>query len=93
MDGSLVQAPTRQSTNLSAEGVGRNPTDRGKSGSKIHLLTDQEGMPYGVALAGANIHDSRLVTTTIEGRALPAPKINPMEEKPTKATATPGCRH
>ena len=47
MDGSLVQAPTRQATSLSEEGVGRNPTDRGKSGSKIHLLTDQEGMPCG----------------------------------------------
>jgi transposase len=82
MDGSLVQAPTRQSTSLSEEGVGRNPTDRGKSGSKIHLLVDQEGMPCGVALAGANVHDSRLVTTTVEGRALPAPKISPTKEKP-----------
>ena len=60
MDGSLVQAPTRQSTGLSEEGVGRNPTDRGKSGSKIHLLVDQEGMPLGLALAGAHVHNSRL---------------------------------
>lgn len=82
MDGSLVQAPTRQSTSLSEEGVGRNPTDRGKSGSKIHLLVDQEGLPCGVALAGANVHDSRLVTATVEGRALPASKIRPTEEKP-----------
>ena len=82
MDGSLVQAPTRQSTSLSEEGLGRNPTDRGKCGSKIHLLVDQDGMPYGVALAGANVHDSRLVTATLEGRALPAPDIKPGEEKP-----------
>ncbi|MDT4330769.1 IS5 family transposase [Methylomonas sp. MV1] len=81
MDGSLVQAPSRQSTNLSVEGIGRNPTDRGKSGSKIHLLVDQEGMPCGVALAGANVHDSRLVTATLEGHVSPAPKIKP-EEKP-----------
>ncbi len=82
MDGSLVQAPTRQSTSLSEESVGRNPTDRGKSGSKIHLLVDQEGMPFGVALAGAHVHDSRLVTATLEGRALPTPVIKPWVEKP-----------
>jgi putative transposase len=81
MDGSLVQAPTRQSTQLSEEGIGRNPTDRGKSGSKIHLLVDQEGMPCGVALAGANVHDSRLVTATLKGRVLPVPTIK-LAEKP-----------
>ncbi len=82
MDGSLVQAPTRQSTGLSEEGVGRNPTDRGKSGSKIHLLVDQEGMPLGLALAGAHVHDSRLVTATIHGRTLPVSEIQAKAEKP-----------
>jgi putative transposase len=60
--------------------LGRNPTDRGRSGSKIHLLVDQEGMPSGVAIAGANVHDSRLVTPTVEGRVAAAPK--PTEEEP-----------
>ena len=66
MDGTLVQAPVRQSCCRSDEGLGRNPTDRGRSGSKIHLLVDQTGMPCGAALAGANVHDSRLVTATVE---------------------------
>jgi len=82
MDGGLVQAPTRQSTSLSEEGVGRNPTDRGKCGSKIHLLVDQQGMPLGVALAGANVHDSRLVTATVKGCALPASDPQATDEKP-----------
>ena len=80
MAGSLVQAPVRQPLCLAEEGLGRNPTDRGRSGSKIHLLVDQAGMPFGVALAGANVHDSRLVTPTAEGRIATAPK--PTEEDP-----------
>ena len=78
MDGSIVQAPVRQAVCLAAEGLGRNPTDRGRSGSKIHLLVDAAGMPAGVALAGANVHDSRLVTPTVEGRlaAAPEPTVN-----------------
>jgi hypothetical protein len=68
-----VQAPVRQSLCLAEEGLGRNPTDRGRSGSKIHLLVDHKaGMPCGVALAGASVHDSRLATPTVEGRIAPA---------------------
>jgi putative transposase len=47
------------------EGLGANPTDRGRSGSKIHLHVDQNGMPLGVHVVGANIHDSRLVGATL----------------------------
>ena len=38
--------------------TGPNPTDRGKAGSKHHLLTDAQGIPLSFALTGANIHDS-----------------------------------
>lgn len=37
--------------------TGRNPTDRGKSGSKIHLLVDQSGAPLAIWITGANEHD------------------------------------
>jgi hypothetical protein len=43
MDGSLVQAPVRQTRCQAAEGLGRNPTDRGRSGSKLHLLVVESG--------------------------------------------------
>ena len=42
---------------LGREGTGRNPTDRGKRGSKIHLLVDKRGAPLGVVITGANAHD------------------------------------
>lgn len=37
------------------EKTGKNPTDRGKTGAKKSLLTDGEGGPLGVAIAGANV--------------------------------------
>lgn len=52
-----------------AEGLGANPTDRGRSGTKIHLHVDQEGTPLGVIVVGANVHDSRLVGLTIENNS------------------------
>jgi putative transposase len=42
---------------LGGEQTGKNPTDRGKRGSKIHLLVDQRGAPLAVVLTGANEHD------------------------------------
>jgi transposase len=37
--------------------TGPNPTDRRKSGSKHHILTDARGVPLATALSGANRHD------------------------------------
>jgi putative transposase len=37
--------------------TGKNPTDRGKLGSKIHLLVDQLGAPLALWMTGVNEHD------------------------------------
>jgi hypothetical protein len=37
--------------------TGKNPTDRGKLGSKIHLLVDQLGTPLAIWITGSNEHD------------------------------------
>jgi len=42
---------------LGGDKTGRNPTDRGKRGCKIHLLVDQQGAPLSVHLTAANEHD------------------------------------
>jgi len=66
MDGTLLQAPVRgQPVCLAEEGLGRNPTDRGRSGSKLHLHVEQQGVPLAIELVGANVHDSRLVSPTL----------------------------
>ncbi|GAA3115774.1 hypothetical protein GCM10020001_039110 [Nonomuraea salmonea] len=38
--------------------TGPNPVDRGKKGSKIHLITERSGLPLAVAISAANVHDS-----------------------------------
>ncbi|QOK93665.1 IS5 family transposase (plasmid) [Ralstonia pseudosolanacearum] len=40
------------------EQTGPNPTDRGKLGSKRHLVVDRRGVPLALIVTGANRHDS-----------------------------------
>ena len=42
---------------LGGEATGKNPTDRAKRGSKVHILVDQRGAPLAVSITGANRHD------------------------------------
>ena len=45
--------------------TGANPTDRGKSGTKRHVLTDQKGIPLSVSITGANTHDMKAAIDTL----------------------------
>ncbi len=38
--------------------TGPNPTDRGRPGTKRHLVTDRRGIPLAFLLTGANVNDS-----------------------------------
>jgi putative transposase len=62
---------------LGGEKTGRNPTDRGKSGTKRSLLTDGGGVPLAIAVSGASTHDMRLVEPTLKSFAVrrPRPKL------------------
>jgi transposase len=40
--------------------VGANPVDRGKPGSKLHLVCDGHGLPVAVAVTAANTNDSEV---------------------------------
>jgi putative transposase len=57
--------------------VGKNPTDRGKSGTKRSLLTDGRGVPIGLAVDGANRNDFKLTRETIESIAVERPDVTP----------------
>jgi transposase len=46
--------------------VGANPTDRGKPGSKYHLIVDGAGMPLAALVSAANTHDSRLLVALVD---------------------------
>ncbi|WLQ45568.1 IS5 family transposase [Streptomyces laculatispora] len=47
--------------------TGPNPTGRGKLGSKIHLLTDRNGLPLSLGISGANMHDSQGLEPLVRG--------------------------
>lgn len=68
LDGAMTKAP------LGGEKTGRNPTDRGKLGVKRSLLTDAVGVPIGLAVAGANVVDFKLLKATMASRDCVAPK-------------------
>jgi transposase len=51
------------------EHTGPNPTDRGKAGSKYHLLVDRRGVPLAVQLSAANVHDSKLLEPLVDAIA------------------------
>lgn len=51
IDSKMVPAP------LGGTETGKNPTDRGKKGAKLHLLVDKRGMPLAIHITGANEHD------------------------------------
>ena len=54
------------------DSVGRNPTDRGKAGSKRSILVDAGGL-LGVVVAGANIHDTKLLAITLDSIVVEQP--------------------
>lgn len=59
------QAPGGQET-------GPNPTDKGKLGSKRHLIVDAQGIPLVVLVSGANRHDSMMFELCVD--TMPAVK-------------------
>jgi putative transposase len=60
LDSKSVAAP------LGGEQTGKNPTDRGKLGSKRHILTDARGAPLAVVISGANAHDKTCALAVLD---------------------------
>ncbi len=56
---------------------GPNPTDRAKQGTKKSVIVEAAGGPLGVAIEGANVHDTKLLAATIEAIVVERP--NPEE--------------
>lgn len=46
--------------------TGKNPTDKGKAGTKRHLVSDRRGIPLAVMLTAANVHDSMVFEELID---------------------------
>lgn len=69
IDSAMTKAP------LGGEATGKNPTDRGKSGTKRHVVCDQRGAPLALVVTGANRHDKRVALRAVDATtvARPAP--------------------
>jgi putative transposase len=62
------------------ENVGRNPTDRGKNGTKESLSVEGDGGPLGVVIGGANVPDMKLLEATIEAIVVERPEVKDCEQ-------------
>jgi putative transposase len=80
LDGVMTKAPFGRAATAAAEGIGHNPTDRGKHGTKRSMLSDGHGLPLAVVVAGANVHDIKLAAPTLD--ALIAARPAPTAEQP-----------
>ncbi|WP_115617498.1 IS5 family transposase [Chromobacterium vaccinii] len=84
IDGASVASPP------GGQGTGPNPTDRGKCGSKRHIIVDRRGLPLALSITGANRHDSMVFETLVD--AIPAVPGLPgrPRQKPYKLYADKG---
>src|SRR5215216_187565 len=80
--------------------TGANPTDKGKAGSKRHLVSDRGGIPLAVVLTAANVHDSKVLEEAVDSiepikrpRGRPGrPRKRPDKLHADKAYDFPRCR-
>src|SRR5262245_15753862 len=80
MDGVMTKAPFGRAATAEVEGIGHNPTDRGKHGTKRNTLSDGHGLPLAVVVAGANVHDLKLAAPTLDALVVARPV--PTAEQP-----------
>src|SRR3712207_4738007 len=76
---------------------GKNPTDKGKSGSKRHLVVDRSGIPLSVTHSAANVHDSKVLEEAVDAiepihKPRGRPRKRPNKLHAEKAYDFPRCR-
>jgi len=65
---------------LGGSQTGKNPTDRGKSGSKIHILVDEKGAPLALHITAANEHDKWSADDLLTGIVIGRPDPEEVEQ-------------
>lgn len=71
------------------EHTGPSPTDRGKAGTKYHVLCDRNGLPLHALVSGANTHDSRMLTELLDTN----PGVREHAERPGRLRRRPDKLH
>ena len=70
--------------------TGPNPVDRGKKGSKIHLITERSGLPLSIGISAANTHDSQGLEPLVRGIPPIRSRRGPRRRQPAKLHADKG---
>jgi transposase len=78
IDASFVKAPE------GGEDTGPNPTDRGRSGSKHHVLTDAQGIPLGATVTAANVNEVTQVFQVLASVPPVGGKPGPKRQRPKR---------
>lgn len=84
IDASFAEAPE------GGEDTGPNPTDRGKSGSKHHVLTDAQGIPLNATVTAANVNEVTQVLQVLSGMPPVGGKPGPARQKPERLQGDEG---
>jgi len=67
-----------------------NPTDKGKKGTKRHLVSDRRGVPLAVIVTAANVHDSMVFEELIDAvEPIKRPGRGRPRKRPQKLHAYP----
>jgi IS5 family transposase len=79
------------------QNTGANPTDKGKKGSKRHVVVDRRGIPLGVIHSAANVHDSKVLEEAVDAiepicKPRGRPRKRPKKLHADKAYDFPRCR-
>jgi transposase len=78
IDASFAKAPE------GGEDTGPNPTDRSKSGSKHHVLTDAQGIPLNATVTAANVNEVTQVLDVLTDMPPVGGKPGPKRERPDR---------
>ena len=68
--------------------TGHNPTDRSKLGTKVHILTDKEGIPLSTVITSANTHDVTTAIETVDSIVIKRPSSKSTTKYRTEITTT-----
>jgi transposase len=66
--------------------VGANPVDRGKPGSKLHLVCDDGGLPLAAVITAANVNDTTMFQAVVDD-------IPPIRTPSGQRRTRPGAVH
>lgn len=72
--------------------------DRGKPGSKVHAISDRDGLPLHVEVSAANVNDHTMLAQMVDGIAAVRQPVGRPRRRPAKLHGDKGydyrtCRH